>query len=215
MPFVFFQITMSDTEQLKPIQERFALEYAKSLNGVQAVRTAGYKVQSDNAAAVQASRLLRNAKVHAAVQDAKARIEREAEIDGARVLRELGRIAFADRRQLVSWGPDGVELTPSDALPDDVAAVVSEVQVDANLYGKSIKLKTYDKLGALNTLARHLLPDAPKRLEHTGADGEPLPAPVQQAFNFGALSDEELRQYRDLTRRISGSGQLEQGIGAA
>lgn len=46
-------------------QEKFCLEYAKSGNQTQAYLLAGYNVKSDETAAVNASRLLRNANVKA------------------------------------------------------------------------------------------------------------------------------------------------------
>ncbi len=44
-------------------QEAFCLEYAASGNATEAYKKAGFKVQNDNVAAANATRLLRNAKV--------------------------------------------------------------------------------------------------------------------------------------------------------
>ena len=63
---------------LTPKQARFVEEYLVDMNGAAAYRRAGYTARG-NAAEVNASRLLRNAKVAAAVQKAvEARSERTA-----------------------------------------------------------------------------------------------------------------------------------------
>lgn len=53
---------------LTPKQELFVQEYLVDLNGAAAYRRAGYSVKSENTATVNASRLLSNAKVQAAVK---------------------------------------------------------------------------------------------------------------------------------------------------
>ena len=50
-------------------QEAFCLEYAGSGNATEAYKKAGYSVESDNAAAVNANRLLRNAKIQLRLQE--------------------------------------------------------------------------------------------------------------------------------------------------
>lgn len=50
-------------------QEAFCLEYAGSGNATEAYKKAGYSVESDNAAAVNANRLLKNAKVQLRLQE--------------------------------------------------------------------------------------------------------------------------------------------------
>ena len=50
-------------------QEAFCLEYAASGNATDAYKKAGYSVESDNAAAVNANRLLKNAKIKLRLQE--------------------------------------------------------------------------------------------------------------------------------------------------
>ena len=75
---------------LTPKQQRFVEEYPVDLNGTQAVIRAGYAVRGAN---VQAVRLLSNATVQAAIQEAIAKRSKKTEINAAWVLRKLVRNA--------------------------------------------------------------------------------------------------------------------------
>ncbi|MGH7476573.1 MAG: terminase small subunit [Longimicrobiales bacterium] len=80
-------------DQLTPKQAAFVREYLVDLNATAAYKRAGYRA-SGNAAEVNASRLLRNAKVAAAVGAAiELRAER-VELTAAEVLDELRAIGF-------------------------------------------------------------------------------------------------------------------------
>ncbi len=96
----------------------------------------------------------------------RARREKKEEALRDQVLAELGRIAFADVRDVVRWGreavtsPDGevlevcdrVSVIPSDRLPSDAAAAVK------NVFTKSgqVRIEMHDKHAALVSLAKHL-----------------------------------------------------------
>jgi phage terminase small subunit len=86
-----------------------------------------------------------------------------------RVLREYARIAFADMRQVLTWGPEGVVLKPPDGLGDAAAAAICEIAPGAR--PGTIRVKFYDKKAALDAIARHLgmFPAAPRRREGTPA----------------------------------------------
>jgi hypothetical protein len=71
---------------LTPKQQRFVAEYQKDSNGKQAAIRAGYAAGS---AEVQASRLLRNAQVRAAVDKAKDRVAKKAEVTVESLAAEL------------------------------------------------------------------------------------------------------------------------------
>lgn len=81
----------------------------------------------------------------------KCGVEEEV-VDGGRVLREIARIAFADPRELMTWGPDGIWVRPSGEISDDVAALVSEVREGRD----GVTLKLLDKSRALELLGKHL-----------------------------------------------------------
>ncbi|MCI2243796.1 terminase small subunit [Xanthomonas sp. PPL568] len=71
---------------LTPKQQRFVTEYQKDSNGKQAAIRAGYAAGS---AEVQASRLLRNAQVRAAVSKGQARAAKKAEVSVDSLMAEL------------------------------------------------------------------------------------------------------------------------------
>jgi hypothetical protein len=54
----------------------------------------------------------------------------------------------------VRWGSNGIELRDNALLDEDQTAAVADIEPKGN--GKVVRLKLYDKLAALNALARHL-----------------------------------------------------------
>jgi phage terminase small subunit len=166
---------------LNPKQERFVAEYLKDLNGKQAAIRAGY---SEKTAESQASRLLSHAKVAAAVAAGQAKTAAKLEITKEMIVDELRKIAFADLRKAVAWGPtqhttvddggqkivsSGVTLIDSSELDADTAAAVAEVGNTR----EGVKIKLHDKKGALVDLAK-MLGFMVEKHEHTGKDGAPL-----------------------------------------
>lgn len=174
---------MPQREQpLSPKQQRFVEEYLVDLNATAAYRRAGYKARSDNAAAVEGHKLLRNPKIDAAVRAAQANRSQRTGIAADRVLQELARIAFADPRQL--YQADGSLKSVKD-LDDDTAATVASVEVfeefqgrgeDREQTGTTRKLKHWNKVEALGKLAQHLGlldPRKPLQVDITSG-GKPL-----------------------------------------
>jgi len=131
-------------------QNRFVAEYLRDLNGKQAAIRTGY---AKSGAASQARRLLAKPQVAAAVDEAKARRSERKRITADRVMEELGRMAFSNMRDYVSWGPEGMQLRHDSLLDEDQTAAVADVEPKGN--GKA-RVRLYDKLAALNALARHL-----------------------------------------------------------
>jgi hypothetical protein len=64
-------------------------------------------------------------------------------------------MAFADIRRFVDWGPDGVSLRDKNMLDSDDAAAIADIEGKGS-NGKIGRIKLYDKLAALNALAKHL-----------------------------------------------------------
>ncbi len=135
---------------LTPRQARFVDEYLVDLNATQAAARAGYSDPGKGRQLVTKSNVA--AAIAARIQARQARTE----VTQDNVIRELARIAFGDRRDLMEWGPDGVRLIPSDQLTADQAAQVAEVSETVTLAGGSIKLKAHDKVKALELLGRYL-----------------------------------------------------------
>lgn len=137
-------------KKLPPRREAFAAEYLKDLNATRAAIRAGYSAKT---ASSIGARLLADAGVARAVEEGMAARARRTEIDADRVVLELARIAFADPRDLMAWGPDGVALKDSASLTEEQAAGVAEV---AEGSGGTLRLKKHDKVRALELLGKHL-----------------------------------------------------------
>ena len=133
-------------------QRAFAREYLVDLNGTAAATRAGYK---PSAAKHIASRLLKDPEIAALVAQGKERRAEKKRITADRVVEELGRVAFADIRNFIDWGPEGVKLRHKSVLDGDDAAAIADVEGKGS-NGQIGRLKLYDKLAALNALARHL-----------------------------------------------------------
>jgi phage terminase small subunit len=157
-------------------KERFVQEYLIDLNGTQAAIRAGYSTKTANRIA---SELLSKPDVIDAIANAKAIRAERTEITADQIVKELARIAFADPRDVMSWGPDGVVLKDSNALTDDQARQVSEVSETTTGAGGTLKVKKHDKVKALELLGRHLGMFTDK-LEHAGAGGGPLTVVVRK-----------------------------------
>lgn len=87
-------------------QQRFVDEYLVDLNATQAAIRAGY---SERTAVAQASRLLRNVNVAAAIAERQAKLSDKAEITQDRVVAELAALSFYDPADIVKDGIDGPE----------------------------------------------------------------------------------------------------------
>lgn len=133
-------------------QRLFAKEYLVDLNGKAAAIRAGYKPKT---AGNVACSLLQRPEIAALVEAGKARRAEQKRITADRVIEELGRMAFADIRNFIDWGPEGVKLRDKSVLDRDDAGAIADVEAKGT-NGKIGRLKLYDKLAALNALARHL-----------------------------------------------------------
>ena len=142
-------------------QGRFVAEYLIDLNATQAAIRAGY---SEKTANEQGSRLLANVKIASAVAEAQAKRSQRTEITQDRVLAELAKIGFSDLRRVLT--PMGGLIDAQD-WDDDFAGAVASVEVvrrtsgEYDEDGKPImdhvhKIKTWDKLGALEKIGKHL-----------------------------------------------------------
>lgn len=161
-------------------QLRFVEAYLLDPNGTQAAIAAGYSPKS---AAVEASRLLSNAKVAGELAARRKVLEIKTGITPERVLSELAKLGFSDIRQIVQWQAhvttmdeddetgeprltvtSQVTINDSADLTDDAAAAVLEVSQTKD---GALKIKMHDKLGALVKIGQHLgmfkpsIPDAP------------------------------------------------------
>ena len=143
------------TTKLNPKQQRFVATYLIDLNATQAAIKAGY---SKKTARSQGQRLLTHIDVSEAIAAKTVKRLEQLDVTAERVLREYARIGFMDIRKI--FNDDGA-MKPIGELGDDEAAVIAGVEVgeiveDGVAIGRLKKIKLSDKLGALNSLAKHL-----------------------------------------------------------
>lgn len=146
---------------LEKREEAFCQEYLIDFNQTRAAKRAGYE---GNHVAQQGHLLIKKPKVAARVEELIAERKKRLEFDQDRVLNEIAAIAFGTLRPVVSFNADGTPFIDiSDATQDEMG-VISSIEVDTYMDGKgdqarevkSVKVKLYDKLSALDKLAKHL-----------------------------------------------------------
>lgn len=174
-------------------QEQFAAGVAQGLSQSEAYRRAFPRSSKwkDETVWQHASRLAGDGNVSARVRELQERAASANQVTVDRVVAELAKIAFGDARRVMSWGPKGVSLVSSKELPDDDAAIVSEVSETVTQSGGSLRLKTHDKLGALKLLA-DITGAVVRKTELTGKDGKDLVPDVPKGVLVvpGVLTEE-------------------------
>jgi hypothetical protein len=81
------------------------------------------------------------------------KVQSEYEQIASRLLVEYQRLAFSDMRRIAKWNPSGVDFKDSEALSPDDSACVESVSEHTNQHGGSLKIKLFNKLGAMDSLA--------------------------------------------------------------
>lgn len=191
---------MTDQKRkLTPKQQRFVEEYLVDLNATQAAIRAGYSAKT---AASIGEENLRKPEIQFAIQAAMKARQQRTEITQDQVVAELAKVAFGDPRTVMAWGPDGVKLKDSATLTDAEAAFVSEVSETTTEHGGSLKLKTNDKLKALELLGRHL-GMFKEKVELTGRNGGPIQSQSAPP-DLSGMSDEELEELERLLTKMGG-----------
>jgi len=174
---------MTATQKLTPKQAAFIEEHAIDLNATQAAIRAGYSAKT---AKEQATRLLSNVHVAAAIKANRAERSIRTEITADRVLQGLAAIAFADPRKLFDANGG---MRPMHELDDDTrAALVIETTQGTDADGNPTftrKTKFADKLFALDRLARHLGLFQDK-LKISGDANDPILVMIQRINSQGS-----------------------------
>ena len=154
-------------------QARFVEEYLVDLNATQAAIRAGY---SEKTAGAIGFENLHKPQIATAIQAAFDARSKRTEITQDMVLQELARIGFADIRRLFEWDEERATFVPSRELSEAEAAAISSVESESKTFTDDegvrettvkLKLRTYDKLGALEKLGKHLGMFSDK-VEHSG-----------------------------------------------
>jgi len=125
-------------------------EYLVDLNATAAAKRAGY---SEKTAKSQGQRLLTNVDIQAAIQKRRAKLQGKLEITQEQVLEELAAIAFANGADFATVSQNGiVRITPTSELSEGKRKAIASIK--EGQYGTEVK--TYDKVKALELLAKYL-----------------------------------------------------------
>lgn len=147
---------------LTPKQKMFADEYLIDLNATRAYKVAYPKTKKDATAAQAGSRMLRNVKVVAYIDERMKEREKRTEITQDMVLKELAKLGFFDIRKLFDDSGKPLDIT---GLDNETAACIAGLEVmdvyegdgeDKEFVGYIKKYKLSDKLKALELIGRHL-----------------------------------------------------------
>lgn len=151
--------TETEIKPLKGKQLLFAENYLKRPeNQTQAYIDAGYKATGDSAK-VSASQLLKNPNVAAHIERRRAELQEKADVELIDLIREVGRLALSDIRQLYDEKGD---FLPIHELPDDIAAAVAGIEMgvefdaDKNPCYYIKKIRIWDKNPAQERLCKIL-----------------------------------------------------------
>ena len=133
-------------------QKIFADEYLIDLNATRAYRKAYPSVKRDETAAQAGSRMLRNAKVAAYIQERMQERQKRTEITQDRVLQELAAIAFAKVTDYAEVKDECVKIKDTKDLDEQQIRAIAGIK--EGKFGIEVKLN--DKEKALELLGRHL-----------------------------------------------------------
>lgn len=135
-------------------KKRFAEEYIIDLNATKAAQRAGYSLKT---AYSIGQRTLGEPDVQEYVRHLQEERSYRTEITADRVLTALGLVGFGDIRQFFEDG----KLRRIEELPEEVASMLSGFDVSTTNRGEGeveyiAKIKTNDRLKALELMGRHL-----------------------------------------------------------
>lgn len=161
-------------DDLTPKQAAFVREYLIDMNGYQAAIRAGYKPTN---AAMQASRLLSDAKVCKHVEEALQSRSERTKIDADWLLKRMAEEAEADLSDLYD---DNGAIKPMKEWPkiwrQGLVAGIEHVEVrdaEGNATGDVIvKVKLSDRVRRLELIGKHVKVNAFQEIvQHKGLDG--------------------------------------------
>ncbi len=148
---------------LTPRQKLFIGEYTKDMNATRAYLRAGYKV-SEKVAQANSARMLSNAIISTAINDALGRRLGRMDISNDTVLQEIAKLAFGNMMDYIKIQADGTAYIDLSNLTREQAAAIHELSFEEAMDGngddarqiKKVKFKLADKKGNLELLGKYL-----------------------------------------------------------
>ena len=166
-------------------QRKFAHEYIVDLNARRAYERAYGEKQGESAQSA-GSRLLSHVEVQALIQRLYRDRLRRSDVKADDVVQAISAVAFSDPRKLLD---DNGQLRPLHELDDASASAIAQFDVTTDTDGSTrlARVKTWDKVRALEALAKHLGLVGPERHLHAHAHVVQFSDEVMQA-----MSDKQL-----------------------
>ena len=124
-------------------QKIFADEYLIDLNATRAYRKAYPSVKRDETAAQAGSRMLRNVKVAAYIQERMQERQKRTEITQDRVLQELAAIAFAKATDYAEVKDECVKVKDTKELDEQQIRAIAGIK--EGKFGIEVKLNDKEK----------------------------------------------------------------------
>jgi phage terminase small subunit len=160
--------------EMNDSQKLFCMKYVElQFNGRAAAIAVGYE---PNSAHVAASRLVNNDNVKRYINILKDDLALQIGVSAAMIANEYKKIGFANIKNL--YDEMGNLKSPQD-LDDDTAAAISGIEYDDIVIGKekvgvTTKMKRYDKLVALDKLAKMTGVDGVLKVAQTDTEGNDI-----------------------------------------
>lgn len=162
---------MEPDKKLTGKQKKFCEEYIFDFNATRAAKEAGY---SEETAYSIGWENLRKPEIQAFIEELQADLEKTAGISRLMVLREHQKLAFSSIAHLHNtW----IERKEFDKLTDDQKSCIAEIQTqirktsvvregqpEMDIETEFVKIKLYDKQKSLDSIARIMGYDAPKKV---------------------------------------------------
>lgn len=189
--FTFEEVSVELNDQ----QKLFCMEYLRlKFNGYQAAMNAGY---SKHSARAQASYLLTNPNIQLLISKLKKDLALQLNISALDIAREYARIGFSDIRKI--FDEDGNLIQVND-LEDESAANVSSIEVfeeyqgrgeEREFIGRTKKVRLYNKVDALDKLARMIGVDGVTKVEATNTNLNSVPMTKEEIKDISKQLEDE------------------------
>lgn len=133
--------------------QKFVDEFFRDFDVHRAYEEAGYNGSTGPSRLVQIAKLVVNGDVRARMEAQLDRIRTEVYLDHVQHAEEVCALAYSSLRDVCSWGPDGVQVIPSDELPPAVARTVQKVTSTVSPTGEvRVEVALHNKVESLKLL---------------------------------------------------------------
>lgn len=153
------EVEYTELPKINPSQRKFVDEYMVCGNATAAAIRAGY-------AASTGGSLINNPDIAAHVSWHRAKVRDAYDISKESLLRELGKIVGANLDDYLKLDPvTGEKVWDFSMVQRDHMAAVSEYSTEQNKFGRKVKIKMHDKLGAIEKIAKMLGYNEPDKVQ--------------------------------------------------